>query len=504
MNGIQGAMAEQALTTAGMFSNLKDTISALFDEAAQNGVLDEVKLLIQAVSDSIGGEGGLARLIADVLIVALRSMRQLFESMPQGALIEFFQALVNVVSLVAQQLVAGVGEGAGFMGMFAEMGVLLLDIAAKAYELAGSLSELSEKLDMGGLLDLLVFGFKLLLIPLEILSNLLERLMTFLRPVLDELTNMADRLPSLSDMFSGVADSVRSMADDLGLLNVTLGNTASIADIATKALNNLKGAQGDYSKKSTEELQELGKQGDQAAIAETRKRINKNTQAEQIEEADARGKQKSAERTARVDRMLDNPKNLTRDQLTAMVSDTTLTEKQRDKAQKQLDQRDNKKGKKGKSAKDDSLTAEIQKQIETLSKDAGKRAAARALLRNKSLSTAQVNEIEMTERAAVKGRLSSRFAETGALPPGLANDLTQVAALPNIEQTGGRLAPPVITINNYVNNINGNTFEAIVQVQGNVAATPGTIATAVGTQAMPVTFQGLARAMQNQLTNERR
>jgi hypothetical protein len=184
-----------------------------------------------------------------------------------------------------------------------------------------------------------------------------------------------------------------------------------------------------------------------------------------------------------------------------MSTDLTITEKQRDKAQKEIDKRDNKKPKK---TKDDSLTAEINKQIETLAKDAGKRAAARAILRDKTLSEAQINEIEMTERAAVKQRLGARFEETGELPPGLATDLVQTAALPNIEQTGGRLAPPVITINNQIFNINGNTFEATVEVQGSVSATPQTVANAVNTQAMPATFQGLARAIQNSLTNERR
>jgi hypothetical protein len=502
MNGIQGAMAEQSMTTAGMFSNLKDTFAALFDEASQLGVLDEVKLLMQAVSESVGGEGGLAKLIADVLIVALRSMRELFTSMPQGALIEFFQALVNVVSLIAQQLVAGVSEGAGFMSMIMEMAKLVLDIAANLYELGSALSGIKEQFDdTGGVLDLLVFGFKLLLIPLEILANLLERLMTLLRPVLDDLSNMADRLPSLSDLFSGLADSARGFADDLGLLNSSLGTTASMADIATKALNNLKGAQGDYSKKSNEELQELVKKGDKNAEAQIRKRIATNTTAEKMEAAETARTGKISDRNKKVDRLLDNPKRLTREQLDAMVTDPSLTEKQRDKAQKQIDTRDNKKGKK---TKDDSLTHEINKQIETLAKDAGKRKAARAILANKHLSESEINDIEMTERKAVKSRLASRFEATGALPPGLANDLTQVAALPNIEQTGGRLAPPVITVNTTNYNINGNTFEAIVQVSGGVSATPQTIANVVNTQAMPVTHQGLARAIQNQLTNERR
>jgi hypothetical protein len=509
MNGVQGAMAEQSMTTAGMFSNLKDTISSLFDQASQMGVLDEVKLLIQAISDSIGGEGGLAKLIADVLIVALRSMRELFTSMPQGALIEFFQALVNVVSLIAQQLVAGVGEGAGFMSMFGEMGTLVLDVAANLYELGGSLSEIAEKLDMGGLLDVLIFGFKLLMIPLEILANLLERLMTLLRPVLDELSNMADRLPSLSDMFSGVSDAVRSLAGNVGLLNDNLGDTATMADIATKALNTLKAARGDYSKKTTQELTDLRQSGDKAADAELRKRIAKNTQAEQIEEAEVGRKEKTDARSKRLDHVLEMSKHgdrVTDEQLTAIWRDPYATEKQRDDASKELQKREDKRSKrgKGKKTKDDSLTAEIQKQIDTLAKDAGKRAAARALLRNKSLSKAEVNEIEMTERSAVQSRLSTRFAETGALPPGLANDLVQTAALPNIEQTGGRLAPPVITINNEIFNITGNTFEAIVQVTGGVSATPQAIADAVVTRAIPVTHQSLGRAIQNSLTNERR
>jgi hypothetical protein len=81
--------------------------------------------------------------------------------------------------------------------------------------------------------------------------------------------------------------------------------------------------------------------------------------------------------------------------------------------------------------------------------------------------------------------------------------LVQVANLPNIEQVGGRLAPPVITINNQRIEVTGNTFQASVEVGGSTA-TAGEIAAAAIAQARPVLWEDLGRAIGNYTTTLRR
>ena len=79
----------------------------------------------------------------------------------------------------------------------------------------------------------------------------------------------------------------------------------------------------------------------------------------------------------------------------------------------------------------------------------------------------------------------------------------QVSNLPNIEQVGGRIAPPVITINNQRVEVTGNTFQANVAVEG-TTATPQEIAAAAIAQARPVLWEDLGRAIANHTTTLRR
>lgn len=517
MEGIQGAMAEQSATTAGMFSNLKDTVSALFDQIAQMGVLDEVKLLMQAVSESIGGNDGLARVIADVLIIALRSVRELFTSMPQETLINFLQQLVTLVGMLVETLVSAATEQAGLGATFFEFATLLLEVANGIYGLLQSLDELKERFSgIPGPLDLIIKGVQLLLLPFELLGKALLYLLDLLDPFIDKLGNLADQLPSFGDMFSTVAAAVSGLARDLGLLNDELAGTKSAYDLAREAMEQFNKAQEDrYRRMSTEELTKLRQEGDALADAELARRRDLNTTAEKQEEAAAAQKTAGEATAKKIDRLLDNPKRLTDKQLAAIVAgqgmqgiDPKQAAKLRDKAQKEIDRRANKNTADGKKAaaklNKSLLTYDIDKQLDELAKAAGQRAAARAIQRSGGrLSEEDVNDIELAERKAVKARLARRYEETGELPPGLAMDLQQTAALPNIEDVGGRLAPPVITVNNYRIEVTGNTFTAEVNVAGGVSATPGQVADAVVTTAAPVTYQGLARAIQNQLTNER-
>ena len=75
-------------------------------------------------------------------------------------------------------------------------------------------------------------------------------------------------------------------------------------------------------------------------------------------------------------------------------------------------------------------------QIQKLAKQAGERAASRALLRGESIQTA--NESELSKRAEVSARLLESLDNLETLPP-LAFDLPLV-------QDERRDTPPIITV----------------------------------------------------------
>ena len=519
MSGIQGAMAEQSATTAGQFSNLKDAISAFFDQIAQMGVLDEVKLLLQALGESIGGSDGIARLIADVLIIGLRSLRELLQAIPAdgGQLTEFFGALVQLLGLVVEQLVSSVTEGGGFLGILYELGTPLLEAAASVYKVAQSLQDLLSRFEgLPGPIDLAVGLLKLLVIPLEILANILERVAEWLTPLLDGLDGLGSRLPSIAGLFTDLESGIRSLGGEIGLLNDNLADTGNLADAATDAIKRLQSqSKQDYTKKTDTELQELRKEGDALAEAEISRRIAQRTGVERLEAEEEKKKKTGQAAGERAARMLDNPGRLTREQLVALTQEPfpgmepKEAQKLRDKAQKEIDKRDNKdtkdRAKAGeKAAKqlhDSYLTTAVAKDIEKLAKEAGQREAARALLGG--ASEKEANRRELQQRETVKQRLTQTFHETSNLPAGISQDLVQVSNLPNIEQVGGRLAPPVITVNNQRVEVTGNTFEANVMVEG-TTATPQEIAAAVINQARPVLYEDLGRAIMNHTTTLRR
>lgn len=511
MNGIQGAMAEQSMTTAGMFSNLKDTFAALFDTIAQMGVLDEVKRFMEALS-SAAGEEGLAKVIADVLVIALRTLRELFEGMPQGALIEFLQSLVTILGMVASVLTDAATQSGGTTSTLFELGAAILDVVGTLYNLLGQLKEIKEAFGgVPGPLDVIIGTLKIFATVWEWAGKKLEYFMTLLQPLLDKLRNIADRVPTVNDLFSTLGAKLRDVGEVVDNLtggffglNNELAQTKSAADLAREALEKLQ-AQNDYTKKSNEELQELRRQGDEKADAEIQRRVKLAEKAEQAEDAEKARKKKQDATTERADRLLDNPGRLSRRQLEAMVADPNLPQKIRDKAQKEIDKRDNKDKKDGaKAAKklhDSLLTHQVAKDIEKLAKDAGARESARALLGG--ASEEEANRRELAQREAVQKRLTDQFHETGRLPPGISQDLVQVSNLPNIEQVGGRLAPPVITVINQRFEVHGNTFEANVSVAG-TSATPAEIANAAINQARPVLWEDMARAIDNNVTSMRR
>lgn len=87
-----------------------------------------------------------------------------------------------------------------------------------------------------------------------------------------------------------------------------------------------------------------------------------------------------------------------------------------------------------------SLSDEVHEQIAKLAKDAGQRAAARALLRGDVATETGLAEVERAETATVQERLTKRFQNSGELPPMLADLVDLLPKVTDVDH------PPVITV----------------------------------------------------------
>jgi len=128
-NNFAGAMAEQMMTLNGIISNAKDAITSFFLEVAEQGPLEEFKLLIADIRDAAGGgAGGLAKTLADTLTSAIRKIRALFKGDLVGTLetvAKAFSFVVdNVDKLIGLFVGAKIAQGfAAVAAGFSSMGI---------------------------------------------------------------------------------------------------------------------------------------------------------------------------------------------------------------------------------------------------------------------------------------------------------------------------------------------------------------------------------------------
>jgi vacuolar-type H+-ATPase subunit E/Vma4 len=127
-----------------------------------------------------------------------------------------------------------------------------------------------------------------------------------------------------------------------------------------------------------------------------------------------------------------------------------------------------KKGAKGKKEKDDSLAHDIEKQLDENAKKMAQMRAARAL-REKRVGPEGLKAFEEAEYDKIREASGARYRETGELPAGIAQDVRQISRVPNEADLAGRVAPPVISIQNNKYEITGNDF--MVTVEGQFATT---------------------------------
>ena len=108
-----------------------------------------------------------------------------------------------------------------------------------------------------------------------------------------------------------------------------------------------------------------------------------------------------------------------------------------------------KKGK-AKAAKQTPFEKKIYGEIDKLAAQAGERAGAEATIRAQQSGGSGVDAFAEAEsvRKSTRDRLLDNFSRTGALPPGMQADLRQLQKLPNVQESLGAVAPPVISVTN--------------------------------------------------------
>jgi hypothetical protein len=111
-----------------------------------------------------------------------------------------------------------------------------------------------------------------------------------------------------------------------------------------------------------------------------------------------------------------------------------------------------KKGK-GKKPKEHGLEKIVKQRAEELGEQAGEREASRltiAVAEGKStMSIEDALAAGESKRSEVRDKILRDFYSSGKLPPGVRSDLQRLTEIPSVEQQIGKVAPPVIAVNNY-------------------------------------------------------
>jgi hypothetical protein len=462
-----GAIENQAATTAGAISNLKDTVSQFLDRIASLGVLDVFNEIVKSLTSTIGGSDGLAHVIADFLLIGLEAFRDIIADLPGGEITEFLGSLVNLFRVLVGAVMDSGGGFAELIGVALSFLKVIIDVAAAVGGFIAKLQELSDKLpDAPGLLDLLGVALKVTLFLFEGMATVITKVIGLLSPLLDGVTGLIDKLPSLGDVVQSMTGWSMDWFGANEDLNASLANTASVAQNAAAELEKLRNAQKIENKTDAElvALRQGGGEQGRAAEAEIRKRVNRRTQEEKSE---ASAGKRAAAREAALHAALGDETGEShridktdRKVLEAIAADATVSAKQRDKAQKELDKRD-KKDEKPKKAKKEKLTGlekQVDEQIKELSGNAELRVSAQALREGKA--PAEAFELGKAAAKQTEDRIRQRFNDTGELPMGIARDIDQLAHSPAVEESIGRVPPPVISVVNNETNVtvSGNTF----------------------------------------------
>jgi hypothetical protein len=170
---------------------------------------------------------------------------------------------------------------------------------------------------------------------------------------------------------------------------------------------------------------------------------------------------------------------------------------QKGKAAAAKGERETKKKGKAKAATPTGLEADIEKKFKAVASETEMRESARALREGKPAEEAF--KIGREAAKQTEARLRKQFADTGELPVGISRDIEQLARSPAVEESIGRVAPPVISVVNNVTNVtvSGNEFRTEVEANMSAGVTVDELTTQSARATMRLINAELGRAVEN-------
>jgi hypothetical protein len=460
-----GAMERQMDTIGGAISNLEDQFDGFLLKIGEGGQMEGLKRVLQDVS----------KLMTDGLAVALGELQAegtgILEDLVGRIDPKDLEGIVKILKLIVANIRLAMKPigfllelAMGFLGAIGRVLDVLFNAAKGALDSVGKLVSDSFLGKLGGMVS----------DAASEVSSFASGALSDLRDVVEENIPGASQLgvafDSVSDALMGVDASAKAAQGSLlGLVSDAF--TKKIQELGTQL--ELKG-QALVQGASEQQLQrmragggELGKVADnemirraadahavrqedlyQAGGGDKFKTDGLKTAQAGIEDA-ASDRADKVFRTARdggasaaeATRMATMAKGEETERLTAIYDATGKAPSKR------------KKDKKGKKSKDHGIEKIVKARAEELGEQAGEREASRLVIRvnqgKEAMSIEDALAAGETKRKDVRDKVLRDFYASGKLPPGVRSDLQRLTEIPSVEQQIGKVAPPVIAVNNY-------------------------------------------------------
>lgn len=463
-----GAMQMQMDTIGGAVSNLADRWDAFLLRIGEGGQMEGLKRITQEVAD----------LLSEDLATALGELQAEGTGILEDALgavdTKDLQGIANLLTMIVKALRLGLQPVIKIIGFFVDVlaaaGRMLTLVYDEAMAWGRSLGVVIDKVKefvsdsvLGGLLEMLSDGK-------EEAGGFFDTLGEAIKENIPYADDMARTWDTVSEALTGVESSAEGAKG--ALLDLVSGAfTKKLQELANKLeLTGKRAVQG----ATVEQLQQLraaGGEGGRIADAELARRADEEHTAreeelyqegggdkfktDQLKEAEAGIEDAASDRADAVYRTArDGGMSAAEAKRLATVAKGEEIQKLRaqyDATGKAPPKR--KKGKKGKAPKYEGLEKIVRTSAEQLGEQAGEREASRltlAISNGKSTMTIEeAMEAGQTKRSEVRDQILNDFYATGKLPPGVRSDLQRLTEIPSVEQQIGKVAPPVISVNEY-------------------------------------------------------
>lgn len=463
-----GAMERQMDTIGGAVSNLEDTFDSFLLRIGEGGQMDGLKKTVQDVSklmttdlaDALGelqaeGTGILNDIVGSIdpkdLEGIVEGLTVIVKVLRTG-----LQPVLFVLEIMFEML-AGIGRVLGLAANEAQAWIRSLDLMIQDIKILVSDSVL------GKIIDLFGEGT-------EAAGGFFDSLTTQIQEAVPITEDLALAWNNVTDAMLGTENQAKATQGAL------LALVSGALEKKLQELGNKLELAGDrfVQNATVEQLQRMRAQGGEigkVADEELQRRAEADYDAREEELYQIGGGEKFKTKTdAETEKAIEDAADIEADKAyrTAMDSGKMSPDNARKYATvikgqeierlrrtyQATGKKPKKKGKgKGKKTKEHGLEKIVKQRAEELGEQAGEREASRltiAVAEGKSTMTIEeALEAGETKRKDTRDKILRDFYSSGKLPPGVRSDLQRLTEIPSVEQQIGKVAPPVIAVNNY-------------------------------------------------------